>query len=68
MSDQERRCRICGHVLSQHNKWDVCFCHDEHPEKKYMPERDHSPGPGPGHATPGLNETIMNEYGPYGFR
>jgi hypothetical protein len=63
-----RTCRICNKTLSEYNPADVCFCHDEHPAKKDMPERDHEPPVGAGHDTPELNRLIMDEYGPWGFR
>ena len=65
---EKRLYEICKMPLSQYNKAIVCFCHNEHPELRLMPEKDHA-GPSicAGHATPELNRTIFNEYGMYGF-
>lgn len=51
--------------LSEYNKANVCFCHEEHPYAK--PKYDHTPPVGAGHATPELNAVIKNEYGGDGF-
>jgi len=63
----KRICKLCGAFLSSYNKYDVCWCHKEHPDKKHLGERDWTPPKGAGHDTPMLNITIMNEYGPSGF-
>jgi len=53
--------------LSQYNKYEVCFAHDEHPEKQDREEIDHDPPIGAGHQNTAVNITIMNEYGVDGF-
>jgi len=65
---KKRLCKICGMPLSQYNHAKVCFCHNEHPEKAYRKEIDHTPPIGAGHHNEGLNITILNQYGVYGFR
>ena len=67
---KRRLCKICGMPLSYYNKANICFYHNDHPLRIFDGKRNPNPMEdiyhprfsGVGHATPMLNQTIMDYY------
>ena len=58
----KRKCEICGHRLSVHNKRDVCFHHPEH-EDYY--DIDYKESPKTSYWNMGRYHAIVDYYGEY---